>query len=441
MLHLRVATAIIMKINHSTIARHNSPVDETTIYDPFALVVKAKGSFLWMDGQKMPYIDLLMSYSSTNFGHVNPTIVGFVKKAAEKVDNVIAFNSEYKIKLSQELIRMLPIAGNKVVYYPVGGTKAIDAAIKLAKAYTKKDVVIAFDGAFHGYSYGGMSVTDGGYVQKKQFGTLPGPVKTFPFPHRLSKQAATESKTILHDIESYLRTHRTKVAAIIFEPIQGAAGFIIPPPAFLSGLISLAQKYGVVSICDEIQTGVGRTGTFYYINQIGINPDIVLLSKSLAGGYYPLSAVIANREIHGAVDDKHSGFDSTFATNLFGIDIAYHVVTYLNEKHILTQVHKTGEYFFSELQKITRKYSFIQDLDHVGMAYGYRIVAPSNDTKDSAALAKWIKKSAFTEHLIIQTAGTQADHMKIAPNFFITKSEITTVMKKLDKVFSTVKQL
>ena len=242
----------------------------------------------------------------------------------------------------------------------------------------------------------------------------------------------------MEDIESYLKLNQTKVAAIVFEPIQGAAGFIIPPDGFLRDLVVLANKYNVLTICDEIQTGIGRTGSFYYINQIDIDPDVVLLSKSLAGGYYPLSAVIANKELHDAVDAKHSGFDSTFATNLFGIYIANRIIDYIREKDLLTRVQKTGELIASELRLIINDFPFIKEFDSIGMAYGYRVEAPSGKIEDSSALAKRIKKEAFQNHLIIQTAGTNGDHIKMSPNFFISGDEIGFVLEKLRKLFNSI---
>lgn len=422
------------------IERYNNPVDETTIYDPLALVTRARGSYIWIKGKKQPYLDLLMSYSSTNFGHVNAKILTFVKHAMVKFDNIIGFNSDAKIQLSKKLVDLLPYSGNKISYFPVGGTKAIDAAIKLAKAYTQKDTIIAFDGAFHGYSFGAMSVTDEGYIEKKQFGSSIGKVKTFPFPHRLMPNANNSAAKILTDIEAFIKANKKQVAAILFEPIQGAAGFIIPPPNFLKNLIALGKKYHVITICDEIQTGVYRTGTFYYINQPNVDPDIILLSKSLAGGYYPLSAVIANKELYEAVDNKHSGFDSTFATNVFGIEIANDVISYGQKTNIAKLVQTTGNAITQELRLLLLKFSFIKDFDSIGMAYAYRIEAPSGDIKESAALAKRIKKIAFDNHLIIQTAGVHGEHMKMAPNFFITKNEIRKMIERLSRTFDSIQR-
>jgi 4-aminobutyrate aminotransferase/(S)-3-amino-2-methylpropionate transaminase len=425
-------------LTKADIERFNTPIDETVIYDPFSLVKTAKGSKIWIEGDEEPYIDLLMAYSSTNFGHANDDILGFVKEAAERFDNVIAFNSASKIELSRKLVELLPNPGNKIPYFPVGGTKAIEAAVKMAKAYTKKDTIVVFSGAFHGYSYVAMTFTDDNYIEKSQFGTYPGKVKRFPFPHKLSVNAEEIARKILEDMESYLKLNHNDVAAILFEPIQGAAGFIIPPDKFLRDLVALAKKYDVITICDEIQTGIGRTGTFYYINQLNIDPDIVLLGKSLAGGYYPLSAVIANRELHDAVDAKHSGFDSTFATNLFGIYIANRVVDYIKEKDILTTVQKTGKTISSHMELTIKDYSFIKDFDSIGMAYGFRVEAPSGKIEGSSALAKRIKKEAFKNHLIIQTAGTNGDHMKMSPNFFISEDEIRFFLKKLNKLFNII---
>lgn len=252
------------------------------------------------------------------------------------------------------------------------------------------------------------------------------------------ENADQAAKNILKTIEAYLDKNCQLVAAIIFEPIQGGAGFIIPPDNFLKGLVKIAKKYKVVTICDEIQTGVCRTGTFYYSNQLNLDSDIILLSKSLAGGYYPLSAVIANKEIFDAVDASHSGFDSTFATNLFGIEIADKIIDYIEERDVLNTVQKTGKYLFSELKNLLENYSFIKELDYMGMAYGYRVESPSGKMEDNTKLARRIKKEAFENHLIIQTAGVNVDRMKLAPNFFITNREIKDVLSKFKKVLDSI---
>lgn len=411
-------------------------IDESSIYDPFAQAIRSKGSYIWMDGDDEPYIDLLMGYSSTNFGHVNKDILKFVIKAVKKFDNLTSFNSCAKIELSRKLIDLLPFKEDRLVYFPVGGAKAIDAAIKLAKAFTKKDLIVSFEGGFHGYSYAGMMITDGKYIDKKQYGSMPGAVKFFSFPNRQS--GGIDAQRILEKIESFFKKNNKKIAAIVFEPVQGAAGFIIPPDDFLRSLLEIAKKHNVVTICDEIQTGVGRTGSLYYINQLKISTDIVLLGKSLAGGYYPLSAVIGRRELFNAINRDRPGFDSTFANSLLGIEIANDVIDYIKNENILELVNKNGTLYFNELSKVLRRFSFIKELDGIGMAYGYRVEAKSENVLHSAFLTKEIRKEAYKNHLIIQAAGVDGNHMKMSPNFFISDDEIAIVMTRLLKTLSSV---
>lgn len=382
-----------MKIQH----QYYCPIDETTIYDPNRMISRAKGSWIWFEGEHESYLDLLMGYGSTNFGHVNDDILDFVREAITKYDNITSFNSSSRVELSKKLIDLLPYPNEKIVYFPVGGTKAIDAAIKLARAYTKKEIVISFEGGFHGFSYGGLLTTDEKFVNKKQFGSLPGKNKMFSYPDSIDEKIKEKTEKILKDVEEYLNRNKDNVACILFEPIQGAAGFIVPPKEFLQGIISLCEKFNIVSICDEIQTGIYRTGSFYYINQVGINPNIVLLGKSLAGGYYPLSAVIADRKLYLAVDVLHSGFDSTFANNVFAIEVANRIVDYIRGKKINEIVKKNGGLFYKAFSQMMSNYPFISNFNRIGMAFSYKT--------PNVKIAKLIRKKAFDKHLIIQTAG------------------------------------
>jgi 4-aminobutyrate aminotransferase / (S)-3-amino-2-methylpropionate transaminase / 5-aminovalerate transaminase len=429
---------IKMKTPISDIKHFSIPIDETVFYDQSVMIEKAKGSYLYAEGDPEPYFDLVMGYSSTNFGHINDKILNFVQEAITKYDNITSFNSESKIELSRKLVNLLPFPNNKTVYYPVGGTKAIDAAIKLAKAYTKCDTVITFKGDFHGYSYGGMLTTDNGFIEKEQYGSLPGTVITFPFPDRKDATGKQDANNILGTIDNFLTENQSKIACILFEPIQGAAGFIIPPDNFLIELVALAKKYHVITICDEIQTGMGRTGTFYYINQLNINPNIILMGKSLAGGFYPLSAVIADKALFEAVNPDRPGFDSTFANSLLGIEIANKVIDYIQNENILNLVNQTGSLFMSKLKNILKNFEFIKELDGIGMAYSFRVEAASRKAEDNTKLARFIRKEAFKNHLILQTAGVKVDYVKIAPNFFITENEISLVIKKLQEVMIRV---
>jgi 4-aminobutyrate aminotransferase/(S)-3-amino-2-methylpropionate transaminase len=183
-----------------------------------------------------------------------------------------------------------------------------------------------------------------------------------------------------------------------------------------------------------------RTGTFYYINQVNIDPDIVLLGKSLAGGYYPLSAVIGRKELFESIPLEGSGFDSTFANNPLGLRIANKVIDFIEEKRISKRVGKTGKEFLDKLRKL-EKFRFIKDINGIGMAFSYRVESLANALSTNAKLAKEIKKVAFKNHLIIQTAGVNGDYMKLSPSFFISDEEIDVSVRRLNKVMEIVSKI
>lgn len=419
--------------------RYCCNVDETLLYDPLLVIDRTRDSYIWARGDSQPYVDLLMGYSSTNFGHANKTIVKFVKEAICRYDNLPSFNSREKIDLSKKLVLRLPYKRNCQVYFTVGGAESVETAIKMARTFTKKNKIISFKGGFHGYSVGSISVTDGAFANKRLYGTLPKVSKSFEYPNSLYDTSLHASSIILDKIDNYLKRNGDKVAAIIFEPIQGAAGFIMPPKEFLLDLGKIATKYSVLTICDEIQTGIGRTGSFYYINQLNTKPDIVLLGKSLAGGYYPLGAVIAEAKLFKSMPPLRSRLDATFSNNFLGIAIANKTVDLL-DGNLLTQIERKGTYFLHRIKKM-RQFEFVQDINGIGLALSLRIESPDKEVIDNKSLAILIKKECFKKHIIIQNAGIHGNYLKISPSFFIGKSLIDSVADTLFEVMDKVNRM
>lgn len=395
-------------------------IDETNLYDPTFFLKKSKESFIWFEGNEAPYIDFIMGYSSTNFGHCNKKIEAIVKSAIKKYDNIPAFYPVEKRSLDEKLIRKLNIKNESYkTYYTVGGAKAIDAAIKLIRAATKRDLIITFNGDFHGYSYGAMLLTDNSFISKEQFGELPGQVIRFNFPNKHEVNSEKLSNDIIGQIYSFVVKNHLDVAGIIVEPIQGAAGFVCPPESFLISLQNISDKFKIPLVCDEIQTGIGRTGSFFYINQVGISPDVILLSKSLAGGYYPLSVVIAKEKLFNSINKEKSGFDSTFSNNCLGIAIADKVVDILDDE-LIENIKKKGVHLHQRLKKLKDLCPIVKAINVVGLACSV-LIAYDDDPSLSRKMAEEIKQHAFENHLIIQTAGTKGNYLKISPSFLISK--------------------
>lgn len=409
-----------------------NPIEETANYNPCKRVALASGHKVWFEDDSKPYIDLIMGYSSANFGHANPNIQNFVIEAASLYDNVVAFTSTSRDHLDHQLITCLEPGPNRLVYYPVGGSKTVDAAVKLARAHTKKSGIISFKGGFHGYSFGAMLSTDEHFVNKKQFKPLPGESISFPFPDRKSTQSKLDASSALSSLNDYLKSHQEDTAAVIFEPIQGAAGFISPPDGFLKDLISLINRYRVVSICDEIQTAVYRTGTFYNHTQSQLQPDIVLVGKSLAGGYYPLGALIATQNLFESIDLSAPGFDSTFSGNLFGIHIANRTLEYAQKISLEKTVKSNGDIMLHILNKLGH-FPVVSSIDGNGMALRFKLGYDNQDPQKNKGLAQKVRERAFNNHLIIQTAGTKGDYIKLSPCFFMSVDEFEEAISMLNK--------
>jgi len=400
-------------------------VDETGLYNANLMIEKAAGHYIWFEGDSVPYFDLVMGYSSTNFGHNNPDIIRYIQKALQKGDNTPAFNFRERISLSKKLLDYLPFDNNNYqIYYPVGGAKAVETALKLAMLHTQKTKVISFRGGFHGYSKGAMSVTDQQFFNH-HYSMFNHEVVLIEFPD-INK--TSDYKEALDQLRDAIQEEPT--AAVIIEPIQGASGFRQAHKKFFQSLRKITQDHNIILILDEIQSGIGRTGEFYAFSKFSIQPDIVLLGKSLAGGFYPLSAVISKREYFDSVGNQKTGFDSTFSNNLFGIGIADKVMTYIKETNLLQKVQHQEKLFTRKMTQLKEKYSFIKNISVIGLACAWELV-------DNATAQK-VKQQAFQDHIIIQTAGIEGNYIKISPALTITDQELKLAISQLDASLSRI---
>ena len=236
-----------MKLNKNSVSEidyaslkdiYACPCDESKMYDKFLMPVKAKGMLVWFYGEEEPYIDLVLNYSSVNFGHCYPPIVEIAKKVIERVDQIHSFHSKDKLELSEYLSKKVSIDENYKVYFNIGGSAAVSDAIRLCRYSSGKRYMISFDGSFHGVSHTAASVVDDRLVVKEQFG-IPISDYTFsvPFPSRHNDVTISYC---LERIEKLISDN--DVAGIIVEPIQGAGGFIIPKDSFLLELSKLCKR-------------------------------------------------------------------------------------------------------------------------------------------------------------------------------------------------------
>jgi len=404
------------------------PCDESKMYDKFLMPVKSKGMWVWFDGEEEPYLDLVLNYSSVNFGHCYPPVVKIVKEVIERVDQIHSFHSKDKLELSEYLSKKVSMDKNYKVYFNIGGSAAVSDAIRLCRYTTGKKYMISFDGSFHGVSHTAASVADDRLVAKEQFG-IPISDYTFsvPFPSRHNDVTVSDC---LGKIEKLISDN--DIAGIIVEPIQGAGGFIIPKDSFLLELSNLCKRYDVKLIIDEIQVGFGRAGSFFVYQQYGVkNPDIVLLSKSIAGGYFPVSAVIARSNLFANVSNRGTAFQTTFNNSSFGLGIANQLMKLVEKEKTFDSILEKGRVFLEKLSFLTKS-PYVANLRGVGLAIAFDIIDPLSKLP-SDKLAKIFVSQCLEERVISYACGVNFNSVKIIPSLVVTNEEIDIIVNRLGK--------
>ena len=308
-------------------------------YHPLDVVIE-RGEGVWVyDIEGRRYLDCLSAYSALNQGHCHPKILAALQRQAAKVTlTSLAFRNDQLPLFYRELAEL---TGYEMGIPMNSGAEAVETAIKLARkwAYTVKGVpryqaeIITFSNNFHGRTTAIISFSTEP-LYKDDFGPfLPGFVIE-PFG----------------DIEALRNAVTPHTAAIMIEPIQGEAGVIVPPAGYLSEVRRLCDQHNVLFIADEIQTGLGRTGKLFASDHEGVRPDIVVLGKALSGGFYPVSAVIADREIMGLFQPGEHG--STFGGNPLGAAVARAAIDVIREENLVENAARMGEYFIEQLSEI-----------------------------------------------------------------------------------------
>ncbi|MFC1897258.1 aspartate aminotransferase family protein [Chloroflexota bacterium] len=411
--------------------------DETEMYDQFLVAENAEGLYVRFKGESEQYLDLVMGYSTLNLGHQHPRIRQANQEAVKLLDHIHSFNCESKILLSKILVEQAPSTANMRVYFPVGGAMVVDTAVKLVRAYTKKTKIVTFNGAFHGFSYGAMMLTDNAFINKEQYAPFPGEEIRLPYAdcYHCNNQANCTFQC-LSVAERWLSSDKD-IAGLIVEPIQGAAGFIIPPKEFILGLKKLCHDNNILFIDDEIQVGMGRSGRMFAIEHFDVEPDIILLGKSLAGGYYPLSAVIARAEIMDTISAQGSALGSTFSNNPLGTYIALQVQRVLQEEHYIENTERIGAYFTEELKRFER-YENIDNVTGLGLTQSIEVVKSKRTKEPGSEIAKKIQSEALKQRVIIYVGGVNHNKIKLTLPLWIRKEDVDMIIKKLQDILQSV---
>ncbi len=407
-------------------------------------VQEAKGALLTdVDGNT--FIDFGGGIGVLNVGHTNARVVEAVKEQADRFLHTCFYVTEYEpyIELAEKLNALVPGDFEKRSIFINSGAEAVENAVKIARSYTGRPAVIAFENAFHGRTMLGMSLTSKTDPYKKNFGPFVPEIYRVPAPYPYRCPSGKDCSggcqgdcfnAIEKAFVSYV--HPSSVAAIIVEPVSGEGGFLPFPDFYLRQLRKLCDEHGIVLIVDEVQTGFGRTGKMFAIEHSGVIPDIVTTAKSLGGGM-PIGGVTGKAEIMDAVHT--GGLGTTYGGNPLACVAALAVIEAFEEDDILGKANALGERVMGAMRGIQEKHpDFVGDVRGLGAMAAMELVKDAGSrTPDKERTGK-VVEAALQEGLLLLTAGQYGNVIRTLTPLNISEDELEEGLAILARTFDTV---
>ena len=372
------------------------------------VVAEGRGATLTdVDGNT--FIDFTGGVGCLNVGHSNPRVVEAIQEQAARfthTDFTIIPYENY-VGLAERLIALTPIDGEARAGFFNSGAEAVENSIKFARSHTRRPAVIAFEGGFHGRTLLALSLTS----------------KTHPYKAGLGPFAPEVYRVAFDDLEELERAFKTKVAAeevaaIVFEPVQGESGFIVPSREFVQGLRRICDENGIVLVVDEVQTGVCRTGRFFAIEHFGIEPDLLVVAKSIAAGL-PLSGVIGRAAIMDAPGDSAIG--GTYVGNPVAIAAAHAVLDVVEEERLSERAEAIGERIRGVMERWAEGHEAVAEVRGLGAMLAIEL---RRDGRPDADLATAVTDAAARNGLLLLKAGIHGNCIRVLVPLVITDAEL-----------------
>jgi 4-aminobutyrate aminotransferase len=384
-----------------------------------------------VDGNR--FLDFNAGIAVVASGHSHPRVVAAIQKQAAEFLHMSGtdFYYESMVQLAEKLAALTPGGVDRRVYFGNSGAEAIEAALKMARYHSGRDKFIAFLGAFHGRTMGALSLTGSKVTQRRGFGPML-PVQHIPYAYcyrcAYGKDPSTCNVECVKVIEDTLFKSilpAEEVAAIVVEPIQGEGGYLVPPAKFHEELRRVADKYGILLIHDEVQSGMGRTGKMFASEHFGVSPDIVTLAKGIASGL-PLAATVAKAEVMNWRPGAHA---STFGGNPVSIASALTTIELLEES-LVENAAAIGAYMMERMARWPARFSCVGDVRGRGLMLGFEIVRDQGTKERAPELRDRIEQMAFEHGLLVLGCGQNS--IRLCPPLVIVKDQADFALDTLE---------
>jgi 4-aminobutyrate aminotransferase/(S)-3-amino-2-methylpropionate transaminase len=378
-----------------------------SVYLPLVIAEGRGATLTDVDGNT--FVDFTGGVGCMNVGHSNPRVIEAVREQSERfthTDFTIIPYENY-VALAERLAALVPIGREVRAAFFNAGAEAVENAVKFARAYTKRPAVIAFEGGFHGRTLLALSLTS----------------KTHPYKAGLGPFAPETYRVAFNDLDDLERAFKTRVAAeevaaIVFEPVQGESGFIPAEPDFVRGLRRTCDEHGIVLVADEVQTGFCRTGRVFAMEHYGVEPDLMVIAKSIAAGL-PLSGVLGRAEIMDAPGDSAVG--GTYVGNPVAIAAAHAVLDVIAEERLAERAEEIGEQIRSRMEGWRERWEGITDVRGLGAMLAIEL---GRDGRPDADGATAVAEAAAARGLLLLKAGIHGNCIRVLVPLVITDAEL-----------------
>ncbi len=418
---------------------------------------RCRGSFLY-DLQNRPYLDLQMWYSAVNLGYANPRINQAVVAQLDRLPQLACqYLHREKIELAARIAdsveRRLGVKGR--VHFNVGGSQAIEDALKLVRKHTGRQHMLAFQGGYHGRTLAASAITSS-YRYREAFGEFADRAEFLPYPYRFRCPAGRDERVCednaIREVERLFeheytgawnpKTGRSEFGAFFIEPIQGTGGYIIPPKGYFKRLAKICRDHGILVVDDEVQMGFYRTGKMWAIEHFDIQPDIIVFGKALTNGLNPLSGIWAREELISPEQFGPGSTHSTFSANTLGTAAGLEVMKTFEERDYGAIAQEKGAYFLGLLRQLQAKYPEIGDVDGLGMALRVELCQADGITPNRAladelfqrGLEGNLRVGERTMGLVLDIGGYYKNVLTLAPSLEITREEMDLAHTLLDQL-------
>jgi 4-aminobutyrate aminotransferase/(S)-3-amino-2-methylpropionate transaminase len=392
---------------------------------------RARNAELW-DVEGNRYIDLAAGIAVVNTGHNHPEVVAAVSRQLERFSHTCFQVAPYDVyvRLAERLNRLAPGPSPKKTIFLTTGAEAVENAVKIARRHTGRSAVIAFSGAFHGRTMMGMALTGKVVPYKAGFGPFPAEVYHVPFPIAYHGVTAGDSLAALATLfKSDVEPGR--VAAMIIEPVQGEGGFYPAPADFLRKLRAICDEHGIVLIVDEVQSGFGRTGTLFCVEQAGIEPDLMPVAKSLAGGF-PLSGVIGKADIMDSVPP--GGLGGTYGGSPIACAAGLAVLDVIEKEDLCARARDIGEQIRAWAEGLQAQNNAVGHIRITGAMCAIEFVRNGDADSPDPELTRAVAAEALSEGVMLLTCGVRANVIRFLPPLTIETELLAQALEVVGRV-------